>query len=53
MHFQPINWELAVQRDIVDHRAPVQRSGRGGPEHVFVLQIVAVIQFLAAPVQVA
>ena len=45
--------EFAVERDVFDHGAPVEGGGGGGSEDVFVLQVVAVVYFLAAAVEVA
>src|SRR5579872_1288228 len=43
--------KLIANRDILDHLAPVQRRGRSGSEHILVIQIMAVVNFLAAAVQ--
>ena len=45
--------ELAIERDVVDHFAAVESGRGGGAEHKFVLQVMAVIHFLAAAVQMA
>jgi hypothetical protein len=45
--------EFAVERNVFDHGAAVKRRGRGGAEHVLVLQVVAVVDFLAAAIQMA
>ena len=45
--------ELPENGDILDHLAAVQRRGGGGAEHVFEVEVVAVVHFLAAAVQVA
>src|SRR5438477_9668765 len=43
--------KLTVDRDVVDHAPAVQRSRGGCSEHVFMLQIMTVVDLLAAPVQ--
>ena len=45
--------ELAVERDVLDHRAAVERGRGSGAEDVLVLQEMAVVHLLAAAVQVA
>ena len=39
--------------DVVDHRPAVQRSGSRRAEYILVVQVMAVVYFLAATVQVA
>ena len=45
--------ELAQDRNVFDHLAAVERRGGRSAEDVFEVQVVAVVHFLAAPVQVA
>ena len=45
--------EFAVEGNIVDHGPPVERGGRGSAEDVLVLQVVPVVHFLAAAVEMA
>ena len=43
--------ELAHDGDVFDHGAAIEGGGGGGSEDVFVGQVVAVIHFLAAAIQ--
>src|SRR6267143_551225 len=45
--------KFAVERNALDHLAPVQRRRRRSSEYILVLQVMAVVHFLAATVEVA
>ena len=45
--------ELALNADVVDHLAAIERGGRRRAEHILVNPVMPVIDFLAAAVQVA
>ena len=44
--------KLAVERDILDHLTAIESRGRGGSEHKLVLQVMSVVDFLTAAVEV-
>ena len=42
-----------MMRDVIDHLPAIERGRRGGAEYVLEIQIMAVVHFLAAAVQMA